>query len=317
VINNFPANRKFHKSDSPSTHFLLDIYIEHPSYYQGANDYISNQITSNNINTDYISGINLAFEFKNEPISNKKKRKEAAKRSLNQIRAQFEHTFNEINDSFKKIDEDWTEHTKIRLDDLNDSLTERENSFDEWYKESQDSNADFNLKAQERLEQLEKTYDEKLKLEKPADYWDQRAKALRKDGWKWLNWLIGFTVGGAILFFLLLILITTGDIENIFSKVGTAIKWSIVLITFVSFIAFGIRTFAKLAYSSFHLVRDAEERKHLVYVFLALSNEKDLDKDERNLIIQSIFSRSDSGLLREESSPTMPGSTMFFEKLFK
>ena len=82
----------------------------------------------------------------------------------------------------------------------------------------------------------------------------------------------------------------------------------------MSFIAYGLRTFAKLAFSSFHLVRDAEERKHLVYVFLALSNEKQMDKEERHLIIQSIFSRADSGLLREDSSPTMPGAASIAER---
>ncbi|WP_375580129.1 DUF6161 domain-containing protein [Marivirga tractuosa] len=316
--NNFQRNLII-PYDIPETSFLIDLHKDADTLcWTGAYDFLVQRRLNNNsfIQRDYYEGTILGYEFRNkDSIITKRRNKEKA--TFTQLRNELENQFTQSELSLR-------EHIEHIDETVNDSIQKQENlqeskniGFDEWFNKTKEEKENSVTEYYEKIKQLENTYEEKLKLEKPADYWDQRAKALRKDGWKWLNWLIGFTVGGAILFFLLLILITTGDIENIFSKVGTAIKWSIVLITFVSFIAFGIRTFAKLAYSSFHLVRDAEERKHLVYVFLALSNEKDLDKEERNLIIQSIFSRSDSGLLREESSPTMPGSTMFFEKLFK
>ena len=38
--------------------------------------------------------------------------------------------------------------------------------------------------------------------------------------------------------------------------------------------------------------------------------EKGVDVTERHLIMQSLFSRADSGLLKDEASPTMPGNIM-------
>ncbi len=102
--------------------------------------------------------------------------------------------------------------------------------------------------------------------------------------------------------------ISIGTIEKIFQNAGTAIKWSVIYITLFSFLAYAIRIFSKLTFSSFHLVRDAEEREQLTYVYLALQKEKGIDQTERHLIMQSLFSRADSGLLKDDASPTMPGN---------
>ena len=42
-----------------------------------------------------------------------------------------------------------------------------------------------------------------------------------------------------------------------------------------------------------------------------------MDKEDRLLIMQSLFSRADTGLLKEDSSPSMPGATSLVEKLVK
>ena len=68
-----------------------------------------------------------------------------------------------------------------------------------------------------------------------------------------------------------------------------------------------------MTFSTFHLSRDAEEREQLTYVFLAMQKEKAIDPTERHLIMQSLFSRADTGLLKDEGSPTMPGN--IFDKV--
>ena len=68
-----------------------------------------------------------------------------------------------------------------------------------------------------------------------------------------------------------------------------------------------------MTFSTFHLVRDAEEREQLTFVFLAMQKEKAIDPTERHLIMQSLFSRADTGLLKDEGSPTMPGN--IFDKV--
>ena len=74
----------------------------------------------------------------------------------------------------------------------------------------------------------------------------------------------------------------------------------------VSVAVYIIRLFVKLALSSYHLARDAKEREQLTYVYLALNKEKAIATEERNIVLQSIFSRADTGLLKGDSSPTIP-----------
>lgn len=96
-----------------------------------------------------------------------------------------------------------------------------------------------------------------------------------------------------------------------------AIRWSIIFVTFLSFLAFGIRALTKVTFSSFHLARDAEERERLTFVYLALIKDASIDKSDRQLIMQSLFSRADTGLLKDDSSPTMPGTNSFIDKIIK
>jgi hypothetical protein len=63
---------------------------------------------------------------------------------------------------------------------------------------------------------------------------------------------------------------------------------------------------AKMTFSSFHLQRDAEEREQLAYVYLALVNESKADDESQKIILQSLFSRAETGLLSGENGPTMP-----------
>ncbi len=84
------------------------------------------------------------------------------------------------------------------------------------------------------------------------------------------------------------------------------IKWSIILITIISLLAYGIKILARLTFSTYHLSRDAEEREQLTHVYLALKKDTSVEEVDRHLILQSLFSRSDTGLLKEDSSPTMP-----------
>ncbi len=165
----------------------------------------------------------------------------------------------------------------------------------------------FNENTQKQ-DDLIKLYEEKLRLEKPATYWKERAIKLNGQGWLTLKWLVALVIFACITLYFLLWQTPEGMLKSFFNEdKAIAIKWSIVYVSFISFIAFGIRSLSKVMFSSFHLARDAEEREQLSYVYLSLIQSKAIDKEDRTLIMQSLFSRADSGLLKEDSSPTMPG----------
>jgi hypothetical protein len=95
------------------------------------------------------------------------------------------------------------------------------------------------------------------------------------------------------------------------------VRWSIVFITLISLIAFSVRALTKYMFSSFHLARDAEERHTLTFFYLALLKDTDVNDEDRKLILQSLFSRVETGLLKDDSSPTMPsdGISKFINKV--
>ncbi|WP_232115434.1 MULTISPECIES: DUF6161 domain-containing protein [Tenacibaculum] len=116
--------------------------------------------------------------------------------------------------------------------------------------------------------------------------------------------------------YLLLWLTPEGMLLSFVKGNAQTIKWSVIYVTFISFLAYGIKALHKVVFSSFHLARDSEEREQLTYFYLALIKEKAVDEKDKNLIMQSLFSRADTGLLKDDSSPTMPNDIMgkIFEK---
>jgi len=158
-----------------------------------------------------------------------------------------------------------------------------------------------------RVTELEKTYEDKLKLEKPAEYWNSRAKELRTQGW-WAFGIGVFLIVG-ICIFLGIVLLKAPDfiLEGWFGEdKSKAIKWTLIYVTLISFVAYGMRAVLKVIFSSFHLARDCEERRALTYFYLSLLKDSKVDDKDRQLIMQSLFSRAETGLLRDDSSPKMP-----------
>lgn len=74
----------------------------------------------------------------------------------------------------------------------------------------------------------------------------------------------------------------------------------------VAIYAFMVKVLSRLTFSSFYLMRDAEEREQLTYLYLALNNGKNIDEKSRDIVLQALFSRTETSLLTKESGPTMP-----------
>lgn len=68
-------------------------------------------------------------------------------------------------------------------------------------------------------------------------------------------------------------------------------------------------------FSNYHLARDAEEREKLTYLYISLRNDSNVSEEEKKIVFQALFSRSDTGLLKEDSSPTMPSVASIIEKI--
>ncbi len=315
--------------DSAHTKFLIDLNNKLPSSVNGAYNYLIEQNNHLNDRNVFIGSL-LAYEFDLKDKAEITQRRKRETTSLNKIKTDFR---NHLSDSetdlvnhLKDINQKYDEY----IEKIDVQKNEKEELFNNWFEGNEeiagvksifnefkkDKEAIFDswfdgkngkIGAKQKIQELENTYKELLKLKEPAEYWKERASKLRTQGW------IAFT---ALIIFVGIVVWSLGELlwktpEQIFTSFfegdkSAAIRWSIIYVTFISFIAFCIRAITKVMFSSFHLARDSEERNTLTYFYLSLLNDSDVDKEERQLIMQSLFSRADTGLLKDDSGPTMP-----------
>jgi|GEM_PF-4698963 len=189
---------------------------------------------------------------------------------------------------------------------------EIDNSFNQfrekiigWKNTIQDS-ADSLLKEKgQDLEDLKKLYNEQLRLKEPAEYWQILAEEYKKKGELWRNWFVCATA----LFLLFLVSVLYNLPAEIFGD--NALSWAGVKATLIlAFMAsvgvYAIHFFAKMSLSAYHMSRDAKERHQLTHIYLSLMHEGAINVNERVIVLQSIFSRVDTGLIKGESGPTLP-----------
>lgn len=294
--------------DSPETDFILKTNQQNPNYTQGTIDFLTGSNLNINNNKDYFVGVLYGYEFKNQANSEILSRRTSEKASLAQIRNKYNEYIVEAEQQLNSNLSDAKENLTNHFETVDKLKEEKNKNFDVWFSGIQKGFDEFFKNSTKSIKDNEDLYKEKLRLEAPAKYWNERAMKLKLEGNKYLNWLIGVSVIAAILLFTLLMSLGTDYFESAFNDKIKGIKWSIILVTIVSLLAFAIKILSKMTFSSFHLSRDAEEREQLTHFYLALKKDTTIEPEERHLILQSLFSRADTGLLKEDSSPTMPTS---------
>ncbi len=264
-------------------------------------------------NIEHFKGYMYAYEFANQD-SQITKRRNGEKVSLGHLRAQFaeakDKLFAEV-DELKTSIEDWDIQNRAessRLVRVQKALGRR--------KIKTQSNA-FERQLTEWTEKvsiLENTYEEKLKLKKPAEYWAKSARRYGIQGGLWTLAIVALVVVAAINFQEIFVTWLQGRETPV--QLNT-IQGVILYGSLAGVYAFLLRVLSRLAFSSFHLMRDAEEREQLTYLYLSLTNEAEIDKESRDIVLQALFSRSETGLLAQEHGPTMPGASEMLRSTLK
>lgn len=248
---------------------------------------------NNQSNFEAFRGQLLAYEFFEQDESFIIKRRAAERQSFDVIKSQLLEDKNNLVDEvdgFKGELNSWRDDTK---NNLSDWLVDQKGKYD-------DDVSSWN----QSLEDIKTKYQEKLRFDGPAKYWKDSAKRLKEQG---NNYIITVVVISAI-FLLCLGTYFHSWLQGHPSSLNLQSLEGVVLFaSFLSGFAILIRTFSRLAFSSFHLQRDAEEREQLTHLYLSLANETSVDEESRKIVLQALFSRSDTGLLANDSSPTMPG----------
>ncbi|GAB2527241.1 DUF6161 domain-containing protein [Rufibacter soli] len=302
--------------NAPQTYFLLTTYKESPKYYNGAFNFVTNSNPATHSKELFFGAI-LAYEYSLKDRTEITGRRKTEQKSLNNLKADFQEYLSasekEIIDHLRKTNKDFEDHAK-QIDDLKAT---KEKDFNEWFENTKDSEwKSWYDEKVIKLQKLEETYEAKLKLEKPAKYWQIKSNLYYQQGnaaKRNLFWIIGLT---GVLLSSILLISPNWIFTNVFQGNSIAIvRWSLIFVTLLTLIAFTVKAVTKYMFSSYHLARDAEERHTLTFFYLALIKDTDVKDDDRKLILQSLFSRVETGLLKDDSSPTMPNDLI--SKLFQ
>ncbi|HCE3621588.1 TPA: hypothetical protein NG652_004578 [Vibrio parahaemolyticus] len=264
-------------------------------------------------NRDSLIGAVLAYEFfvvepsigsrTNAELAAMESVRESIQKSKSRLGEDLEeikHSFSEWLSSTKTTWTDWEQEQALKTSDAHD---ERREEF-----------INFMDGCKVRIEELEQTYQEKLRLEKPAEYWKKSAKKYGLQGSLWVTALVLCSLMGIVYFYDFFSSWLLGQKLKVeLSSLHGALIFASILTVY----AFLIKTLSKLTFSSFHLMRDAEEREQLTYLYLSLNQNSQLDSSSRDIVLQALFSRTDTGLLAGDSSPSMPGLNELIKSTLK
>lgn len=290
VIEKPPAPKKYYSTTSLGE-FIIGMYQKQVQIGDGCFKYFDNTAID----------IHNHFELRGYLYSNlfeKKLTSESIKLEL--------ESFQKANNEVQEKTALWSQAFEKNKAEINLWREQFETDQEGWKQEHQDEVDKYLKEQKDKFSNLDESYSQKLKVEGPVKYWNDRSKNYHKKG---IKWLIGFCMV-IILFlaFLTLILYNPPSMFefNILKGEPLAIKSLIIFALIVSGLLYLAKIFAKMTFSSFHIERDAEEREQLTMVYLALTKEGKITEKERDIVLQSIFSRVDIGILGEDSSPTMP-----------
>lgn len=301
--------------DAPEVDFLFGLRNKYPKSVTSAFQYITTGAVTV-ANRDTAQGVFLAYEFQNKDISHIFNRREIEKKSLLELRRKIDKTAGEYEnvliDHIRKTKEDY-EGYKTNLDDFQQRSEE---SLSQWMIAHKGEFDTFHRDSVDKISALENQYAELLKLKEPITYWKDRATKLRITGYITFAAVSICSLFLAYLVYQLLWHSPEGLLKSVFGgDTSSAIRWSILFVIFFSVFFIIIRAIMKFMFSNFHLARDAEERENLTYLYLSLISNGEFNEEERKIVMQSLFSRSETGLLKEDSSPTMPGVNSLIDKI--
>jgi hypothetical protein len=261
-----------------------------------------------NINT--FRGYLKAAEFNNNYLKKIDEINEYEEYSLMKIIQKAKKLLDDSNKYFDSKNKELEEIYKEQKKDLEKKLNSTISESNEWFTKVQSDFDSFSQQSNSKITNLEKLYREKLKLEAPAQYWENQSTKFQNSGYIW-----GILLALSVIVIVPLLTIFMYDTPDFMKKTffganGTwALKGTLIYATILSVLFFWIRLLSKMILSSFHLRRDADERAQLIYTYLALiaENKDSIPLDERKIILQSIFARAETGLIKGDSGPVMPG----------
>ncbi len=203
--------------------------------------------------------------------------------------------------SLESLKDEWDEKLstiETNFTSTNDNVNSVKSEIDQYFIEKKVEFDTFKSERAEEFDAIIKTYDDKLALQAPVNYWNSKST-----GNYWI-------AGGLGVIFFLAIWIILVNFEPLAKDVAQGIidKNYYPMIQFTSLAVITIwllRIIVKIFYSKLHLAEEAREKEMFIKTYLSMLRETEGIKDEsdRHLILQSIFAPSKNGLIKDDTVP--------------
>lgn len=213
-----------------------------------------------------------------------------------------------INNSINEIVSKKDEYVSFMDNEKEEYLTfkkEEQDKFNTWFDASNVKFNSFLKDSKINLENLEKTYSEKLKIEEPSKFMKEKALEYKK---KTRKWAIAIMFVSSILL-VLLGFILNPKVElnkkiitvNFFSK-DMPVYSSVIILSMICLIIYVIRIFIKIMMSSKHLSEEYHQKYVLTYFYLSLVNSGKIDEKLGNIVLSLLFTKADTGLIKNDNN---------------
>ena len=87
---------------------------------------------------------------------------------------------------------------------------------------------------------------------------------------------------------------------------------SVIIFSMIALIIYVLKLFIKMAVSSKHLSEEYYQKYSLTYFYLSLLNEGKLEQQHADIILATLFTKADTGLIKNDNS----SDTEYITKLF-
>lgn len=279
AISNLFAETPILCSEGKSAKFVQQIAEKDQNFARYLVGYFIKQLYSMNNDPLAFRAIFEGMKFDSGITSNI----DAEKEALGALKTEWENNLNTLKGSFETT---------------NGEIDATKGEISTYYTALQTQFTDFKTVKENEFKTIIETYDKKLALQAPVEYWKNRSF------WSYC------IAGGLAVTFFLLILIIFANFEPMARDVakGLTDKDYYPLIQFASITLVAIwslRIIVKIFYSKLHLAEEAKEKEMFIKTYLSLLRESDGIKDDsdRHLILQSIFAPSKNGIIQDDGLP--------------
>ncbi|WP_165783926.1 DUF6161 domain-containing protein, partial [Leptospira ellisii] len=249
-------------------------YSENEQENDAIFDYFHKYFDPNYLNKDYLSGFIKAVLIDNPKY--------------------FSNNFEEIiskgvdlNNELQRVSNDSMRNSYTLLSELKIKVEELNKSGENIFTTHKNRITEFEREYKEKFDDILKNYEEKLRISGPAKYWEEMEIYYRKKGRNWRN--LSFLIGGLTIAFISFAFFFYPTQWNPEEYTIQSVKGTLLLGIAISTFIYLLRISIKITLSNYHLSVDAKERFQLSHFFLSMAKEGVLEKEDRNLVLQSLF----------------------------